>query len=243
MPFSRAVTAPTSLESDELTAAMVGIGMNFASRANPGANIEDTLLFASFEGMEKDDLRVLAILVTWFGVHAPWVNADRLTKIVAETPAPRVRALWSALARWQSKDRRFARLTKVYAGPRLELLATGTDFQIKRHGEDERFAGGPLKVPANVLRDRPADILSPAELAKRHHAYRLRIMIGPTYRADMWSELERDSTLSAAELARRAYGSFATAWHVRRDFGLLAPSTTLASRRPGQRTARSGQNW
>jgi len=230
MPFSRAVAGPTSLQPDELTAAMVGIGMNFASRANPAANIEDTLLLASFEGMENDDLRVLAVLVTWFGVHAPWVNADRLTKLVTATQAPRVRALWSALARWQAKDRRFARLANLYTGPRLELLATGTDFQIKRRGEDERFADSPLRVPANVLRDRPADVLLPAELAKRHHAYGRRIIIGPSYRADMWSELERDSTLSAAELARRTYGSFATAWHVRRDFGLLPPSTKLAGR-------------
>jgi len=230
MPFSRALAPRTPPQADELTAAMVGIGMNFASRAHPNANIEDTLLFASVEGMDKDDLRVLAILVTWFGVHAPWVNADRLTKLVTETRATRVRALWSALARWQSKDRRFARLAKVYTGPRLDLLATGTDFQIKRHGEDERFAGSPLRVPANVLRDRPADVQPPAELAKRHDAYRSRIIIGPSYRADMWSALERDSTLSAAELARRTYGSFATAWHVRRDFGLLVPPTKLGGR-------------
>ena len=230
MPFNRAVAPPTHPQPDELTGAMVGIGMNFASRANPNANIEDTLLFSSIEGMERDDLRVLAILVTWFGVHAPWVNADRLTKLVSDIRAPRVRALWSALARWQSKDRRFARLAKVYTGPRLDLLATGTDFQIKRHGEDERFAGGPLRVPANVLRDRPADVLTPAELAKRHDAYRSRIIIGPSYRADMWSALERDSTLSVAELARRTYGSFATAWHVRRDFGLLVLPTKLAGR-------------
>jgi hypothetical protein len=56
-------------------------------------------------------------------------------------------------------------------------------------------------------------------------------MMGPGYRADMWSALERDSTLSAAELARRTYGSFATAWHVRQDFGLLASS--CASRGSG----------
>jgi hypothetical protein len=237
MPFSRVVAPLTPPQPDELTGAMVGIGMNLASRAHPNANIEDTIVFASVEGMERDDLRLLAILVTWFGVHGPWVNADRLTKLAAETPAPRVRALWSALARWQSKDRRFARLAKVYTGPRLDLLATGTDFQIKRHGEDERFAGGPLRVPANVLRDRPADVLTPAELAKRHDAYRSRIIIGPSYRADMWSALERDSTLSAAELARRTYGSFATAWHVRRDFGLLGASTKLA-RRHGPRGTR-----
>jgi len=46
-------------------------------------------------------------------------------------------------------------------------------------------------------------------------------MMGPTYRADMWAALEQDPNLTAAEIARRAYGSFATAWQVRRDFGLV----------------------
>ena len=37
----------------------------------------------------------------------------------------------------------------------------------------------------------------------------------------MWAALELDATLSAAALAKESYGSFATAWHVRRDFLLL----------------------
>jgi hypothetical protein len=41
-----------------------------------------------------------------------------------------------------------------------------------------------------VLRDRPADILDPQALAKRHDTYRYRVLMGPTYRADMWALLE-----------------------------------------------------
>ncbi|HEY3399160.1 MAG TPA: hypothetical protein VGK03_00890 [Geothrix sp.] len=63
---------------------------------------------------------------------------------------------------------------------------------------------------------------SPTELARRHRSYRCRILLGPSYRADMWAELDRDPSLSAAELARRSYGSFATAWHVKRDWQVLA---------------------
>ena len=221
MPYRRAI-APTEIAGpNALTSAMVGIGMNFAASAATEPNIEDTVLFASIEGMENDDLRVLAVLVTWFGQHASWVNADRMTKLVAAQKSGRVRAFWSALARWQVKDRRFRRLAKVYAGPRVDLLATGNTFQIRRYGEDPRFAGSPLRAPANVLRDRPADVLSPDQLALRHRAYRRRVMMGPSYRADMWAAIEREPTLSAAELARRTYGSFATAWHVRRDFRLV----------------------
>ena len=109
-------------------------------------------------------------------------------------------------------------------GPRIDALATGTDFQVKRHGEDPRFAGSALRVPGNLLRDRSTDVLSPADLARRHRAYRCRLLMGPSYRADMWAELEADPTLSATALARRTYGSFATAWHVRNDFTLLVGS-------------------
>ncbi|HVT57111.1 MAG TPA: hypothetical protein VHR45_01820 [Thermoanaerobaculia bacterium] len=232
MPFSRVLVPLVPAGPDALTSAMVGIGMNFAAATARDPNIEDTLLFASLEAMEEDDLRVLAILVTWFGMHAPWVNADRLTKIVAVQESARVRALWSALARWHGKDRRFARLAKIYAGQRLDLLSAGTDFQVRRHGEDPRLAGSALRAPANVLRDRAADVQGPAELARSHQAYRCRVLIGPTYRADMWAALADDPTLSAAALARKTYGSFATAWRVRRDLALLAPPAPLRAARP-----------
>lgn len=233
MAFNRALALEVAPEPNVLTAAMVGIGMEFAATARaPEPNIEDTLLFASAEGMERDDLRVLAILVTWFGVHRTWVNADRLTKLVAASESPRVRALWSALAIWQAKDRRFARLAKVHRGPQVLLLSAGTEFQIRRHGEDPRFASGPLRVPGNVLRDRRKDVLTPTELARRHRAYCLRVMIGPTFRADLWAALEAAPGLSAAELARRTYASFASAWGVRRDFQIVTVGETRGSTSP-----------
>ncbi len=218
MPHRRALAPARAPSADELTADLVGIGILVGGKGSPEPKIEDTLLFASVQGMEHDDLRVLAILVTWFGVHSGRVNADRLTRLAGLQESKRVRAFWSALAHWRGSDRRFGRLARGYGGSRLDLLAVGTDFQVARHGEDPRFAGSKLRVPANVLRDRPSDVLSPAELASRHSAYRWRLVIGPAYRADMWAALEAQPTLSASNLATRAYGSFATAWQTRRDF-------------------------
>lgn len=218
MAHSRALAPALAPSTDALTADMVGIGMLVGGEGSRDPNIEDTLLFASVEGMERADLRVLAVLVTWFGVHSGRVNADRLTRLVALQESRRVRAFWSALAHWRAADRRFARLARGYRGRRVDLLTAGTDFQVGRHGEDPRLAGSNLRAPANVLRDRPSDVLTPAELAGRHSDYRWRLAIGPTYRADMWSALERHPALSAAALARATYGSFATAWQTRRDF-------------------------
>jgi hypothetical protein len=227
--FSRAVAPAAPPGADDLTGAMVGIGMNFAATGAAEPNIEDTLLFASIEAMEKDDLRVLAVLVTWFGVHAAWVNADRLTQLVSDTRSPRVRALWSGRP-LAVEGPPLRSVGKGYSGQPVDLLTAGTAFQMKRHGEDPRFAASPLRVPGNVLRDRGADVLAPEELAKRHRAYHRRVMFGPNYRADMWSVLEMAPTLSAAELARRTYGSFATARHVRRDFKLPSSAGRLSGR-------------
>ncbi|MBL0275432.1 MAG: hypothetical protein IPQ24_04905 [Anaeromyxobacter sp.] len=218
MAHRRAIAPAEVPTGDDLTADLVGMGLLVGGEGSLDPNIEDTLLAASVEGLERDDLRVLAVLVTWFGVHSGHVNADRLTRLAALQESKRVRAFWSALARWRATDRRFARLARAYRGPRLDLLSTGTDFQVARHGEDDRFAGSKLRVPANVLRDRPADVLQPAELARSHAAYRWRLVIGPTYRADMWAALDRQPDLSAAALARATYGSFATAWQVRKEF-------------------------
>lgn len=219
MAFSRQIARGELLTGAELDSAMVGIGMEFAAPPRRNANIEDTVISASVVGVQGD-FRVLSVLVTWLGVHHERLNADRLVKLVRSQHDPRVQSFWTALALWLKSDRRFARLQDVSC-KRLDLLAVGTDFQIRRRGEDPRFAGGPFRVPAGVLRDRPQDVLSPADLAERHSTYRHRILIGPSYRADMWAELTRSPDLSPAELARRSYGSFATAWQVSRDFKLL----------------------
>jgi len=245
MPFNRALTPARIPDEDALTRQLVGIGMAFAVPPEPDGNIEDTLLFASVAGMEHGDVRVLAVLTTWLGVHAPRVLADRLVHLVAAHASERVRAYWNGVATWLSRDRRFARLARWPSGVQpVDILTTGTEFQVRRRGEDQRFAGSALRVPANVLRDRPADVLEPAELARAHRAYRWRMVIGPTYRADMWAALEADPQLSAAELARRTYGSFPTAWHARRDFriwcaaGGVGSSTTDVARAQGDHRSR-----
>jgi hypothetical protein len=156
---------------------MVGIGMLVGGEGSPSPDLEVTLVRASVEGMDHGDLRVLAVLVTWFGVHSERVSADRLTRLVPLEESMRAHAFWSALARWrwQAADRRFAGLARGYRARRIDLLTTGTEFQVARQGEDRRFAGSKLRVPAKVLRNRPADVLTPAELAMSHAAHRWRL--------------------------------------------------------------------
>lgn len=221
MAFSRGPALTPRPDEAALTRNMIGIGMNFAGEANPSAPIEETLVHASELGLDDDDLRVLSVLTTWIGLHHGHINADRLLRIVSEHPSDRVCAYWAAIARWFSKDRRFARMAKRHNGAPIDLLPVGTDFQIGRRGEDHRFAGSALRVPAGTLRDRGADVLAPAQLLRRHPAYRNRVLMGPTWRADVWTELEREPNMSVADAARCAGCSFAAAWQVVQDFRLL----------------------
>ena len=154
-------------------------------------------------------------------MHHPHVNADRLVRLVVEHSSARIRAYWAAVATWHAKDRRFARLLHGYAGPALDLLPVGTAFQLERRGEDPRFAGTALRVPAGTLRDRAADVLAPAALVRLHPGYANRVRMGPSWRADVWTVLERDPGLSVAEAARRVGCSFGTAWLVAGDFSLM----------------------
>src|SRR5450432_1159843 len=100
MAYSRVATSRDLPVGKELTAAMVGIGMIFAAKPAKQPNIEDTLLAASVEGMDRDDLRVLAVLVTWLAAHHAWINADRLTRAVQAQPSDQVRGFWTAVAQW-----------------------------------------------------------------------------------------------------------------------------------------------
>ena len=222
MAFRRVVAPPRWPAGDELTSAMAGIGMNFAAEATPEPNIEDTVVAASLEAMERDDLRVLDILVTWLEIHHGCLNADRLLRAVDTLESKRTLAFWASVAGWLRKDRRFTRLSTSYQGTRLDILRAGMSYLVKRDGEDPRFRSTPVRIPNGVLRSRPADVLTPAELARRHRTYYYRVLMGPTYRADMWAALEQNPDLVPASLARCTYGSFATAWQVKQDWELLA---------------------
>jgi hypothetical protein len=231
MPSRRHLAPPHAISGDALSAAMAGIGMNLAAAPALDPNLEDTLYFASEEGLLRDDLRTLSMLTTWLSVHAERLGVARLARLVRMHPSPRVRAYWASVGAWPAHKGRLARLADAYAGPRLELLAVGTAFHLRRHGEDPRFADGPLVVPANVLRDRPSDVLSPAELAARHGPYRYRVLVGPGPRADLLAALEADPSLSTSALARRAYSTFALASEVKRDWAIVHPESVPSSRR------------
>ena len=237
MAFRRPDEIDPAPGARQLTAGLAAIGCNFAARGEPDADIEMTLVHASVAGMDEDDLRVLAVLTTWLGEHHRYVHVDRLHRMLLGGVSRRVIAYWAAVAKWLEGDRRFVRIAEMRSRRRADLLREGTSFQIERRGEDERFVGSALRVPAGVLRDRPSDVLEPARVAELHRGYRNRVQMGATWRTDVWTALEQDPELSTSEAARRAWSSFAVAWEVALDFEILrAAEVTLPARR-GRRGA------
>ena len=163
MSFSRVEEPRALYRGRNRSGALAGIGFGLAAEPQADANIEDTLLAASVDGMERGKLRVLAMLVGWLEAHAARVNADRLVRLVKASESTRVRAFWAAVGVWLEKDRRFARLKKLHRGKRAELGPRGG-------AEDPRFEGGPLRVPAGALRQRAGDVVEPAVVCRRHAA-------------------------------------------------------------------------
>lgn len=221
MAFARAAALGPVPVPSQLTRDMVGIGFNLAAESNPHAAIEETLVHASAAGMDGGDLRVLSVLTTWLEVHRPRVHVDRLVRCVDEHPRLRVKAYWAGVARWLRSDRRFARLERAWTADRVDLLDVGTEFQVARRGEDERFTDTAIRVPAGTLRVRVSDVVPPELLVGRHPGYRNRVLMGPTWRADLWTVLEAEPELAVADVARRATCSFAAAWQVVQDHRLL----------------------
>lgn len=220
MGFKRSVLPEHLPKGEALSGDLAGIGILVAATSSKSPNIENTVFAASIEGM-GGDLRTLSLLVDWLDLHCDRLNADRLIQMIQASDVERVRCFWKSIAQWKRKDVRLKRLLRLYRGPRMDLMESGTDFLIKRKGEDSRFEKTCLRVPSETLRHRPSDILAPRELAKVHDAYRQRIVIGPSYRADMWAVLERSGQVSPSYLARSVFGSFATAWQVLRDWSIL----------------------
>jgi hypothetical protein len=223
MSFSRQIAPLERHDGAELDRAMAGIGMNFAVEPKPCLAIEDVLFFASRLGMEADDFRVLNVLCKWIDVHGGRINADRLTRLVGTCgDHERTRAFLAAIGQWQHRDRRFVRLAALRSEDDRIDLFPGTAFQIQRRGgEHPWFVGTCLRVAAGTLRDRASDVATPEQLVRLNPVYRERVVQGPSYRADMWAALTLDPSLTPSELARRTYGSFATAWEVRRDWDVV----------------------
>jgi hypothetical protein len=205
----------------DLTLRLVSIGFRFSenpSKVEP--NIEETLVACSIEGV-RGDFRALSLLTDWFDTHSERVNADHLIKLVSALDDSLIKKYWIACAQWKKSDSRFKKLREMDDGNRVRLDQSKSDFLLKRDGEDSRFISTTLIVAAKHLRHRPADIDPPEKLSKFHRGYYYRLLIGPTYRADILALLEKNPKLTAAELARLSYSSFSTAWQVRNDFEII----------------------
>ncbi len=210
------------------------IGFNIAcEQQSMNPNIESAVVSAGVSAVNKSDNRLGGLLIDWLSVHRLRVNADRLTKFVQGLKGLKykfVKIFWCANAqRFLAKDQRFRRLSELYRGSRVDFAdrflkprqqkATKTLIEIK--GEDKRFKGTCIRVPKGYFSERPHHIFSESVVAKYHLPYRYRVMMGPSYRADLWALLKCYPDISAYALWKQAHCSYRTAYIVKKDYELL----------------------
>ena len=206
---------------DNIPSMLVSIGCNLNASPVVNADIEYTLYKASKEALEHLDFRTLSLIVHWIDVHESIVNVPRLKRLIQKSNTETQR-LWGAIAEWRQEHHKWQSLLRLKAPvDRWELLPVGTDFQISRKGEDPRFMDTNLRIPNGLLPIREGDVLSPKYLIQQHPTYANRIRFGVCLRADLWTHLEIEPSLSAAQLAKRVGCAFASAWEAKRDFELL----------------------
>jgi hypothetical protein len=241
MAFSRAPSPEATPAPGDADSAHGGHRDELRRGAEADADIESTLVHASALGMDDGDLRVLAVLTTWLGVHHTHVNADRLVRQVGAHPSERVRAYWAAIAAWLRKDRRLARLATRLRG-RAGRAAANRDRSSRcnvaaRMSASRSRSCSPRRAPSvtamtTCSRRRPS--------IRRHAGYRNRVLMGPSFRADVWTTLEHAPGLSIADVARKASCSFATAWQAAQDFRLLRAAEVATTGWPARRGRRHG---
>ena len=201
------------------------IGFNLScEKKSTDPNIEISLVSASVETINNQDNRLGGLLVDWITIHSLRINVDRLTKFVfnlSDSEHKFVKIFWCANAqRLFPKDQRFQRLSKLYKGKRINF-ANLTKILIEIKGEDERFKRTCIRIPKGYFPERLKQIFSGSIVAKNHLPYRYRLMMGPSYRADLWALLKRYPTLSAYSLGKKAYCSYRTAYIAKKDYELL----------------------
>lgn len=210
------------------------IGFNLSGKKKSiDPNIESVIISASIEAINNKDNRIGGLLVDWISVHYLRINVDRLTKFtfsLSDKEYKFVKIFWYANAqRLFIRDQRFKRLSQLYKKRRFNFAdrfikkgqqrVTKTLIEIK--GEDERFKKTCIRVPKGYFPERPHQIFPVSLIAKNHLPYHYRVMMGSSYRADLWALLESDPNISAYALGKKAHCSYRTAYMTKKDYELL----------------------
>ena len=211
------------ITGNTLTESMVGIGMLFGGGARNDPNIENTIFSAVYHGIHNQDFRVLSMATLWLEKHTFILNASRLVKLINKHEEQDLFfRYWVAFSQWYNADCRFNSLRKKISEDSKRGISSGAEFLAKRNGIDLRFKNTCLIVPNKMLEKKDWLILSPKKMTEHHSDYRWRLIIGPSYRADMWSLLTQDHSLKPSDLAKKTYGSYATAHRVKKEFEIYS---------------------
>lgn len=224
MGFTRIFKRDDYLSGQELNKALVGLGFLLSSNSKKNMNIEHILISIVKEVFSDGlayDLRLLGLFVNWIEVHSSQINANRFIKLTYALKSPLAIKFLAGVFEYV-KDVRFKKFVAENSPKRRVHFLKNSNFLLKKNGEDKRFKGTRLIVHSKALPNRPELILSPELLSKKHLYYRYRVLLGPTYRADIIAHLTVDENLSPAELARCHFTNYQTSYRAKKDFQIFS---------------------
>ena len=197
----------------EVVAKWGSLGIAFDGASNIAADPE-SLIIDSLEHF-PEDRKLVSLVFAWLKSYSSLIHVERLKSMTKLIPAESARWLGGLASFCTEFDRRWASLQKKCLSdkkPKRQDLGEFDALQIERLGEDPYFAQAGLKIPTISWEDKERKLFTREHIINNHFWFRLRVLFGANWRADVAWELVRDSEQTPYQVAKRLGCNMETAY-------------------------------
>lgn len=183
----------------------------------PHYDIERTLIDSARHIAREKDFRLAGLLLSWAKIHGQHVIVEKLKKFALPLEHSEMDAyLWiKALAAFADHEGipRWKLLVSRSRAPRHLYPKEISEAGIARKGAVPWLKQWNLLLPADSLRIRDKDIMTPQELLRHNRQYRNRFIFGPCWRADIVTAIE-EGAANPSDIMMRAGCSYEPAHRI-----------------------------
>jgi hypothetical protein len=217
---------PSAQATSALLAKWSRLGIAFAEEPVSEQEVDAEAAIVESLRFFRTDRKLLALILVWLREYARLVHAERVKALASEQLRPEELAWLGGLMLKASEfDSRFAAIVrfckKRLGSPVPQFEASPTDARLgKIKGFDKEFAAFGLSVLPLV--EESERKLRPREWVTAIPWLRLRLLVGPNWRADAFWVLSSQPVRSAYDLQKRLYCSYFTAhtyWNLFQEIG------------------------
>ena len=189
---------------NEINAKLSSIGIALLGNREYCADPEQTIIQALKEVGE--DRKLLSLVIGWIEEFSDLVHVERLRVLAKNCAALELAWLGGIASYAAEKDRRFEAITsfvkktlgenwKGITASKLDKLAA------KRKGKDEHFAKFGIIIP-HLEPASEKKLHTRMHVLSQHPWFRLRVLFGPCWRADIAWEILRDQNQTPYKVAK-----------------------------------------